>query len=185
MKIVKFKAGFGNQLFQYAFAIYLKNKFPEETVKIDYTWIDNWYKKKSKDFVFLSNIEKLNAIIDRASTEDLKKTLILQNNKHPRSVLYKVILILENMFNKKYFFEKNRAYVDFIKLKKHDYFDGYFQSYKYLENIEDELRNDLKYKNNLSENAEKMLEKIEASNSVFIGIRLGDYEKRKNHYSNW
>jgi hypothetical protein len=55
---------------------------------------------------------------------------------------------------------------------------GYFQSWKYIENVKDEMRESLfQYKSLLSQNAESFLKTIESNwdRSLAIHIRMGDY----------
>lgn len=67
-----------------------------------------------------------------------------------------------------------------FEIKPPAYIDGYFQSYKYFENVLDELRNDFKLVFKMNSKNKKMLEQIKASTSVSMHFRRGDYLKARN-----
>ena len=52
---------------------------------------------------------------------------------------------------------------------------GYFQSEKYFENIKDEIRKEVRRKDELRPELQEYVDGIENSNSVCLSIRMGDY----------
>ena len=95
---------------------------------------------------------------------------------------YGVDQTLKNYYEPSYRFDP-----EFFNLKDGTNLNGYFQSWKYLEPIKKELREDLSiYKGNLSKNAESYLKTIDSNwdRSVAIHIRRGDYcdELHRNHH---
>lgn len=78
-------------------------------------------------------------------------------------------------------YEKVRNKYDktlFENKNKDIYFDGYFQSYKYFNNINQRLLDEFTPKNTLEIKNQKILEEIKTTNSVAISIRQGsDYIK--------
>lgn len=181
MKIVKYKGGLGNQLFQYAFKRRLELIFGLKDIKSDLFYYNNIL----KDNIRKPRILDFNVSLNLATKEDLNKILKIENNHSPKSYIYKSKIYLEKTFNKMYFFEKNRNYVDLQKILKYDYFDGYWQSWKYTQGIEDVLREEIVIKEKLDKEVEILSKKIIKENSVFIGIRRGDYlksKKNRNHY---
>lgn len=171
MKVVKFKGGLGNQLFQYAFLRNLEIKYGLDDVKGDLSY----YSNIKNDSVRIPRIEKLNIHINKANKKDLSKLLFFRHFGNPLSLGYKGKIYLEKIINKKYYFESDRRHREIKTLIKFDYFDGYWQSWKHVFEIEYELRKEITPKFKLSRNTEKTIEKISQENSVFIGIRRGDY----------
>lgn len=71
---------------------------------------------------------------------------------------------------KSYAFDSN-----VLKIQDNHYLVGYWQSYKYFEEIEDIIKNDFTFKNPPDSQNAVILNKIKESNSVSIHIRHGDY----------
>jgi hypothetical protein len=173
MKIVKFKGGLGNQLFQYAFMKKLE-QITGEKVKADLSY----YSKITNDETRKPRILNFNVNIEIVPEWELQDILFFKKGK-PHSLSYKFLVLLEIILNRKYYFDKNTKYVDPEKIVKYTYYDGYWQSYRYLEGIEEILRKEITLKR-MSTAAIRWIDKLKNENSVFIGIRLGDYLDRKN-----
>ena len=182
MKIVKIKGGIGNQLFQYAFALTLK-KETDDNIKLDFLSCYG-----TKDQTCLDVLKKFNLSLEEASKKEIKDTAGLLNHYPLLSFRYRVSTFLAILFCKSYFFEKNREYLDVKKIKDFSYFDGYWQSWKYANHIKDILEKDLIPVEPLSEKAKEMIAQVSSENSVFIGIRRGDYvssRKSRKRYDNF
>lgn len=179
MKIVKIKGGLGNQMFQYAFAKLLEKR-TGEIIKLDFS-----------QFILLGNdeirqprIKKFHMNLENASQEEIKLICKLKHNGKPFTLYYNIMIFIESKINKSYFFESNRAYINPNKLLEKNYFDGYWQSYKYVDEVIEELKTEFKPESKLSDKSLKIKEKMENENSVFIGVRKGDYSKNSKHYGN-
>lgn len=156
MKIVKLKGGLGNQLFQYAFAYYLRKELKEE-VLLD----SSIYKKFNSRSL---EIDKFKIDIEVKSINKKLKKLKFGSLRYKFYILYKILS------NKKYCFERS------IEIKNHymyDYFDGYWQDLKYLIKIEDELKSKIELINKLDLSTTE-------EESVAIGFRKGDYLNKEN-----
>jgi hypothetical protein len=102
------------------------------------------------------------------------------NNKYFDFVLRKLyqknIKLTNKIFEKKYFhFDK-----DLLSNQK-GYLDGYWQSFKYFENIRDILLKEFTLVQELNFENKLILNQINESNSVSIHIRRGDYVKDKKN----
>jgi len=181
MKIVKFKGGLGNQLFQYAFLRALELKYNTMDVRGDFSY----YTDLKNDSILIPRIEKLNIKVDKADSHDLYEICFLKHQGNPFSIPYKCVLIIEGLLNRKYYFERDRRHRDITTLLKYDYFDGYWQSWRYFNGIEDILKKEFTLKERYSKKTEEIINKIKRGNAVFIGIRRGDYlatsKDRKHH----
>ncbi len=177
MICVRLYGGLGNQMFQYAFglALALENKtellldtshFEKEQIKVNHTFRP-----------FELNLFNLNT--KEADLSDIKKL---------KPFLYRVINVislyigLQGIQTSKYFIENGSFYNESIKIiEKQCYVSGYWQSYKYFQDIELIIRNNFKFpKNSDVLNIERM-EKITNSNSISLHIRRSDYVKNKHH----
>jgi hypothetical protein len=184
VKIVKFKGGLGNQLFQYSFLKALEIKYKCNDVKADLSFFTD----VKNDNVRVPRIEKLNIKINKAVSSDLKNVCLLKQSGNPMSLAYKGRVFAEKTFNSKYYFESDRSYRDPKNLLEYEYFDGYWQSWKYLKGIEEIVRREITLKNDLSEKTEETIKKIKSQNAVFLGIRRGDYlasAKNRKHYGSF
>ena len=169
MIIVRVTGGLGNQMFQYAMYKSLEKK--GKLVKLD---SKSFYETKKEH-----NGYELERIFDikpnKPTKEDLEK--FDENNI---STLFK---IKRKLFGDKKFVYDTKEYVfnkDVYKLKN-SYLNGYWQSIKYFEGIENDIKKDFRFKNQLDKNNLEILNEIENSNSISIHIRRGDYMSPENY----
>ena len=169
MIIVRVTGGLGNQMFQYAMYKSLEKK--GKLVKLD---SKSFYETKKEH-----NGYELERIFDikpnKPTKEDLEK--FDENNI---STLFK---IKRKLFGDKKFVYDTKEYVfnkDVYKLKN-SYLNGYWQSIKYFEEIENDIKKDFRFKNQLDNKNLEILNEIENSNSISIHIRRGDYMSPENY----
>ncbi|MDY0278272.1 MAG: alpha-1,2-fucosyltransferase [Acholeplasma sp.] len=173
--IIKLKAGLGNQMFQYALGVLLKEQYGVETVKYDYQYITN-YRKKWK----LSSVDNLNTKLSYATREEKKR--LLADLFIPHTFLYRLSVFVDKTFHRHYYFEKNRKVISISTLINYNYIDGYWQSYKYVDSIRNILLQDFKNRHPLDKSSIDFLHSIQNLNIVMVGIRLGDYISEHKHY---
>lgn len=191
MKIININSGLGNQMFQYAFILNYKLRGCEIGFDILETNKLNYHNGYELGRVFGIK-EKL------ISDEDKRK--ILGRIFYIRGVefnfykfLRKIIktftlgkyvpvfnryvqedeMLGENNFNEKYLK---------IPTNYNSYFYGFFQSYKYFQNIEDEIRKVFVFPEIPEEDRDNFeaLNHIKESESISIHVRRGDYLKLNN-----
>lgn len=180
MKIVKVKGGLGNQMFQYAFHRLLQEQYHCEDVKLDL----KYYGDKGVDDIRLSRLGRMNTKYEAAEDVELRRVCLFKHEGNPLSRAYRIKIALDAKLNRKYYFENNRAYRDVTKLLDYQYYDGYWQSWRYLEPIAEKLKKEFTC-DTLSDKTRGYMEYFGSRDSVFVGIRRGDYfdnEKLANHY---
>lgn len=61
---------------------------------------------------------------------------------------------------------------------------GYFQSYRYFDQIKDSIRQDFKFKPDVADSAKKFLKDIDTSNAVSVHVRRTDYVSNSAYHTN-
>lgn len=171
-KIVRFNGGLGNQMFQYAFACALADKFNVE-ILFDFAFF-NEIKLNDNFTTRVFELDVFDVCCKAASKEVLDKI------KHP-DFESKFKRSLAKMFPQKYgvnYIREKKSYIfDKKLLTSPDYicYDGYFQNEKYFKHLRESLLEKFTLKVPLDERNQIVLNKILETNSVSIHIRRGDY----------
>lgn len=171
MKIVKIIGGLGNQMFQYAFAMSLKQHFPNEEILFDCTYMNNYN---------LHNGVELNTVFDI----DIQQASYSQLIKVTRPVKYHKLsrllrIILPNRKNE--YIEKTlNVYSSDVYNPNIKYYEGYWQNPLYFNDYKKLLSQvfqfDLK---SINERTKAEIKTLYSCNSVSIHIRRGDYLNNK------
>lgn len=171
-KIVKFNGGLGNQMFQYAFALALKEKSGADVV-FDFSYFDQL---PSDDVPVIRELELncFNIECKKAVRKDFAKIKYPDfKSKLKRSFAKK----LHKFFGINYVREKNEYCFDKRLFSYSDYFyyDGYFQNEKYFKHLRETLLKNFSLKEPIGEKNQATLNEILKTNSVSIHVRRGDY----------
>lgn len=180
MKIVKLKGGLGNQMFQYAYAMLLKKRTNED-VFLDFSAYQFLY----NDAVRVPRISKFNISLPSATEEEIFQICRLKHSGNSQSLRYRIGVFLESKINKQYFLEPSRAYIDPEKIIERSYFDGYWQSWRYVYEVKECVGMEFSPNYELSEKTKIVQDEIKKQDSVFIGVRRGDYRKEISHYGSF
>tara|TARA_Y100000816_G_C26045560_1_gene547892 strand:- start:78 stop:950 length:873 start_codon:yes stop_codon:yes gene_type:complete len=173
--------GIGDQIFQYCYANYLKNKLNCQ-VYLDISYYSN--KLNYNKFIFrLNNISKKNKFILKKNISYLNWNLIsylryieiFKINKIFTLIYYKFFKLPVNFFIYEYWKNKKKSLI-----KKNSYYFGYWHNLKYVKNIKLDLNKNLINNVLNKKNLKKFIEKIN-NKTVAIHIRGGDFKNLSSH----
>lgn len=171
----------GNQLFIYAFARAMSEKYKQKVLIYDRT------DEKNKKFHSHLNKYRLNEkIVFTNNEQDVKGYNIFRNiyfvlerfgemKKTPREIHDFQIRNMEKNLKYGFYFMTDGYYPLPDKIGKDLFCDGYFQSSKYFDFIRNKLIYELVPIEEHTKQEKKLIEQIEDSMSVCLTIRLGDY----------
>jgi hypothetical protein len=167
MKIVKINGGLGNQMFQYAFAMSLAAKGGDE-VYIDSSALD-------RDEVH--NGFELGRVFSIGLPEAPRKE-VDRLSVRPAGVLSRM---RRKYFTKRsHFIDRRFGYQSELQSRPGDiYYEGYWQSEKYFQGIESEIRTLYTFKESLSEPNVRLMREIPRP-VASVHVRRGDYLKYPN-----
>lgn len=177
MRIVKIKGGLGNQLFQYTFARVLEQLTGDE-IKLDM----QAYKALLNDSIRRPRLLRFKTALQTANDKEIADCFLLKHSVKVFSYKYKFQIATEALFNHKYFFEQNRAYIKPESILNYDYYDGYWQSWRYVDAVWQRIKSDFVPNYNIASTTKTMIERVKNENSVFVGIRKGDYATSVSHF---
>lgn len=182
MRIVKLKGGLGNQMFQYAFAKNIEN-LTGEKVLLD----KSAYEGREYDDIRKIRIADMEVSLQFASTSELDEVCIFRHGGG-QTTSYKIGVLAESILNREYCFERTRKYIAPESILQYKYYDGYWQAWKNVYSVEKILRKEFQFKQNISAAADEIGWRMEKENSIFVGIRRGDYlsgKKERKHYGEY
>ena len=157
--------GLGNQMFQYAFYKYLEYSKHGE-LKLDLSLFKNYSLHNGYELERVFNIDEKIAVRDEIERFKSNYPLFF---KIENKLLNKNII-----FGTKHF-KENKFYINekiFDQIIKDFYVEGYFQTYKYIQKLDNSL---FEFKTKLSQKEEQLFK----GNTVSIHIRGGDYLSSK------
>lgn len=177
MKIVNLSGGLGNQMFQYAFAVALQHKYPEERVYIDIQHYNTIFFKKFRG-VNLHNGYEISKVFKNADLHIAKPWDIIHLSYFiPNYVLSriarKILPVRASEYVAKYamnYSYDGNAFENNCSM----YYEGYWQCIKYYSNIKDILQKHFSHPTPNEYNS-TLIAEIQNSESVGIHVRRGDY----------
>ncbi len=177
MKIVNISGGLGNQMFQYAFAVFLTHLHPNEDVYIDTQHYHSFFFKKFRGINLHNGFEIRNifpnARLPIASFKQLSKVSYYIPNYVLSRIARKYLPIRSSEYIAKY--EKNYSFDrDALSCKGSCYYEGYWQCIKYYVDIKSELKTHFRIPK-ANEYNKRLIREITDEESVGIHVRRGDY----------
>ena len=172
MKIVNIIGGLGNQMFQYALLIALRERFKED-IFVDTTSFATYGLHNGLE------LEKVFGIrLHLASIKDIEKLAYYSPN-------YKWNRIMKRCFPRKkttcYEFPLTKFIKEKLYLAGDMYYEGYWQHYSYFDEYRDIIKQEYHFQGSFNEEALMIRNAIINDNSVAIHIRRGDYLKEKDY----
>lgn len=160
MIVVKLMGGLGNQLFQFAHGRALASKYKTDLI-LDLDFLLN--RNPRENFIFREfdlNIFNLHSykIFDEKLKNKFYKTNLFNS---------KPINFIENGFH----FQN----IETNSKRPKIYLDGYWQSHKYFQGIENELKNELQFLFPLTKVQQELKDKIKNTISVCVNFRRTDF----------
>lgn len=173
MKIVNILGGLGNQMFQYAFAVTLQQKFPDERVLIDPSGfkgypLHNGYELKR---IF-------NATIPEATVKEQMSVFYPLRNYRMWQIGTRILPRRKTVIRE----SEDMGYdANILRADKSAYYLGYWQTEKYFKDIREQIIDAFKFPELPSDSPNiEVLDKISSKNAVSLHVRRGDYVKIGN-----
>ncbi|WP_235299315.1 alpha-1,2-fucosyltransferase [Portibacter marinus] len=171
---VRLKGGLGNQMFQYAFGQAMAKKLSTD-VKYDLSSLLN--RRKQKGFVY----RNYDLDVFRLEPQfDINRNIIssLHGIKNARiSGLIMKYVQWQNTFFKERFFHFDQELYE--NPRDEVLYDGWWQSHRYFDAIEDDLRADFTFREKVIDHSTKLYHDIIDSNSICLNVRRTDFLKNE------
>ncbi|MFT8556151.1 alpha-1,2-fucosyltransferase [Liquorilactobacillus hordei] len=184
----RLKGRLGNQLFIYGFARLLVKKYDEDVLIYDrkneqdstwYSHLDNYkinhrihFTSSRKSAFKMKLVQKIFFIKDKLMAKRFKSSK--ERN------MYQIKMLPKNISKGLWLLEDGYAQLP-KEIGEGTFFEGYFQSPLFLDEVKDNLLEELRPQSLLSEQEKIFLKQIEKCNSVCVTIRLGDYINNEIH----
>lgn len=179
MKIVNIIGGLGNQMFQYAFALSLKERFPDEEVLIDTTHFNHVFVKKFRG-ANLHNGYEIEKVFPNA--KQLKHASCWQLMRvtwyMPNYLLSRVVRRILPKRKTEYIQPLASSFAHLLEvydIKKDCYYEGIWESVKNYIPCRDIILQTFAHPIPDDKTNKEYISQMEASESVGIHIRRGDY----------
>ena len=175
MKIVSLNNGLGNQMFQFAFYLLIKNKYNNDIVKLDTSWFQFFDAHNGYELEKIFHIEAPYSI--------QKENVFLFSGfglfgRIKRKFFWKRSSEIIESKSQQFYFSNDL----YGKEGQNNYYLGFWQSYKYFESISNLVQRNFTFPS-LTENKNLELYSLIESNkakTVSIHVRRGDYLKNKD-----
>jgi len=177
MVIVKLIGGLGNQMFQYALGKSLSSRLGTD-FKLDLNFLLD--RTPRENFTYRDyNLDSFILKEKRATTEETKK----YTQPAPTDIFGKLAYkVRQSISPYKYFYEPHYHFTpEVFDLPKDCYLEGYWQSPKYFESVEKELRQDFRFREPLPNHVRTLPQDITNQDSVCIHVRRTDYINNSFH----
>lgn len=188
------KSGLGNQLFQYAYARALQEKYKKsginECLKLNPFYVNNTYvegddqRKMSLDHIALNSEVSVSSLDSQKKELDDFKLSVVKSNGIIDLIKWKIFK--KKPLGKKKFEERAKRGVYYtyhpytnyghpLSSERNKYVFGYFQDANNFCEISETIKKECKVKTPPSEENKKLIDEISKVNAVCLHIRRGDF----------
>lgn len=179
MRIVNIRGGCGNQMLQYAFAIVLQEKYPEETVMVDTQLYKYPFVKTFRGNNFYHNGFELPSIFPNAKLPIAKWDDIARVSYYiPNYMVNRALRKFLPQRKHEYIQPAEDAYIydgDLLNRKSFSYYEGYWFSPSYFDFCKKKIWEIYQFKPFETKCNIELAEKLKSKNSVTIHVRRGDF----------
>ncbi len=179
MKIVNIKGGLGNQMFQYAFAVALNCKFPDETILIDTQLYKYPFLKTFRGNNFYHNGFEIEKIFPNAKLPIAKWHQLVRFSYYiPNYIISRAIRKIIPKRKSEFIQQSSDSYIydphvfSDISIK---YFEGYWLSPLFFNFCKERVLDIFKFRPFDTDANIVLAKMLKNKNSVTIHIRRGDY----------
>ena len=169
MKIVNLLGGLGNQMFEYAMYLALKDAHPKEEIKVCTRSFGGYGLHNGLEIQRIFGVE-----LPEASLWELAKLAYPFFN-------YKTYQVMFHWLPQRKTMTKGTTYIEFNRndFSRNDsvFYDGYWQNERFFKHIREQILNTYSFPFFKDVKNEQLAGKLISSNSVSIHIRRGDYLK--------
>ena len=169
MKIVNIIGGLGNQMFQYALLVGLRETFKEK-IYTDISGFSNYHLHNGVE------LEQIFPIVLEHNSREIPHIKKLTLSRY--MFRYFPFLCRRNQYEYPDFRYNENV---FIENKADCYYSGYWHNYRYVEPFRNILLKEFTFKKPLSEVSRQIAEKLLREDSIGIHVRRGDYLKEKQY----
>ncbi len=170
MRIVRLLGGLGNQMWQYAFLIALKENFPDEDVYYDASFFNGYPLHNGFELDRIFNISAR-----QATKKDIRKVYHYFVGKYLYSRIYRHYFpVMKSEIREL----ESEPYQPQLLVNKGDfYYDGYWADHRYFDKCRVQLLKEFSLKEPLDEKNKKILSEYKDDFLCSMHIRRGDYLK--------
>ena len=170
MRIVRLLGGLGNQMWQYAFLVALKESFPEEDVYYDASFFNGYPLHNGFELDRIFNISA-----KQATKKDIRKVYHYFVGKYLYSRIYRHYFpVLETEVRE---VEVCAYQPGLLEKKGNYYYDGYWADHRYYDKFRDTLKNEFSFKKEIDERNKGLLQELKERTTCSLHVRRGDYLK--------
>lgn len=164
--VIRYMGGLGNQMFQYAFRCNFEKR--NKIIKDDISFYEN--NPNAMPFELKNSFPKI--ILEEAEKRDIDNFWVQKKNRSYIKKIKNKLFPYTRIFQE----EKKELFYDPKILKVQSaYITGYWQNYRYVQNVKELLNERFEFPRIENEKILKLIEFMTNNNSVSLHIRAGDY----------
>lgn len=168
MIVIRLRSGLGNQMFQYAFFLQIRQWYGKENVMPD---IDTYHWKAHNG----RELDKVFGIDLREDAAPVSLSLGMADVGY--SLKNRILRRLRGKKHRCYTFWKSLTYDDYKHLPKDIYLEGYWNEERYFCDVAEQVRLQYQFAKPADDANRECLSQIANTCSVGIHVRRGDYKK--------